>query len=270
MIKHNGNDAFLIRWSSSCVLMYINLTVIFTSKYVQKVTGKRGILTRHLTISCQIHIYVALRRTYRTATQSSPEKYMYITEDLPVNNTRRFFKKRPGLPHRSQPIRERWRRRAPPPTKRGGTQSGQWVGFKDSTSITHLNTRNKSKTRHFFLNLVDFFCFFFTPILLRQRFSTSTEAQACVFFSPMYTYILICYVSLSQFVRQRHAGEAGGGRRGGALVKVEFINTAGVCRCWWTPGIRWGGVFALLKTASGRKDGQHFKIRVMRLLIQAV
>lgn len=160
--KHNGNDAFLIRWSSSCVLMYINLTVIFTSKYVQKVTGKRGILTRHLTISCQIHIYVALRRTYRTATQSSPEKYMYITEDLPVNNTRRFFKKRPGLPHHSQPIRERWRRRAPPPTKRGGTQTGQWVGFKDSASIIHLNTRNKSKTRHFFLNLVDFFCFFYT------------------------------------------------------------------------------------------------------------
>lgn len=98
--------------------MYINLTVIFSSKYVQKVTGNRGILTRHLTISCQIHIYVALWRTYRTATQSSLEKSMYITEDLPVNNTRRFFKKRPELPHRSQPIRERRGRRAPPPTKK--------------------------------------------------------------------------------------------------------------------------------------------------------
>lgn len=30
------------------------------------------------------------------------------------------------------------------------------------------------------------------------------------------------------------------------------------------------GLFALLKTASGRKDGEHFKIRVMRLLIQSV
>lgn len=30
------------------------------------------------------------------------------------------------------------------------------------------------------------------------------------------------------------------------------------------------GVFALLKTASGRKDEEHFKIRVLRLLIQAV
>lgn len=70
----NGKDDFLIRWNSSCFLMYNNLTVIFTFKYVQKVTGNRGILTRHLTISCQIHIYVALQRTNRTATQSSLEE----------------------------------------------------------------------------------------------------------------------------------------------------------------------------------------------------
>lgn len=57
--------------------MYNNLTVIFTFKYVQKVTVNRRILTRHLTISCQIHIYVALQRTNGTATQSSLEE-MYV------------------------------------------------------------------------------------------------------------------------------------------------------------------------------------------------
>lgn len=220
--------------------MYINLTVIFTSKYVQKVTGNRGILTRHLTISCQIHIYVALWRTYRTATQSSPEKSMYITEDLSVNNTRRFFKKRPELPHRSQPIRERRGRRAPPPTKkrRGHTRDGgrglrtARPSFISTQEIRHITS---------FSTLWIFSCFFFLHRFCEDKGLVHLQNDRLVFFPPIYTYILIGYGSLSQFELQRHAGEAEGGRRGGALVKVEYINTAGVCRCWWTPGIRWRG-----------------------------
>lgn len=120
---------------------------------------------------------------------------MYIIEDLPVNNTRRFFKNRPDLLHRSQPIKERRRRRAPPPRKRGGTH-GTVVGFKDDREHLPFISTLQISLRHI-ISFSNFF-FFFTPILLRQRFSTSTEAHAWSFFL-IYIYIRIFWSAMVHF-----------------------------------------------------------------------
>lgn len=91
-------------------------------------TGNRRILTRLLTISCQIHIYISLQQTYRIETESSPEKSMYIKEDLSVNNTRNVSPKNlpGGFVYHPHPIRE-GQRRAPPPL-RGGRDTHGVVG----------------------------------------------------------------------------------------------------------------------------------------------
>lgn len=155
--------------------MYNNLTVIFTFKYVQKVTVNRRILTRHLTISCQIHIYVALQRTNGTATQSSLEE-MYVHHRGPsCKRHTTLLQKSSGnsasLPANGGAMKKKTKSSSSH-HMRWDTRDSGW-GLKDgrSTSTIHLNTTNKSKTRHFLLNLVDFlFVLFFYTDFVKTKF----------------------------------------------------------------------------------------------------
>lgn len=128
MIKHNGKYDFLIRWNSSCFLVYNNLTVIFTFKYVQKVTGNRRILTQHLTISCQIHIYVALQQTNRTATQSSLEE-IYVHHRGPSCKQYTTFLQKSTGPSASLPANQgaTKKKSSSSQEKRWDTRDSSWV-----------------------------------------------------------------------------------------------------------------------------------------------
>lgn len=112
--------------------------------------------------------------------------------------------------------------------RRGHIGDGGWSLGHQSTSIIHLNTRNKSKThtRSLPLSFVDFFffCQGFEWFCLDKRL-VHLQKHTLVFFSlsDLYIYI-IRYGSLSQFVLQHHTGERGWGVDGWrreALIKVE-------------------------------------------------
>ena len=143
-------------------------------------TGNRRILTRLLTISCQIHIYISLQQTYRIETESSPEKSMYIKEDLSVNNTQNVSpKKSTGGLRLPLPSDQRGTKMSSSPLtrRRGHTRGCGWGLGHQSTSIIQLNTRKKSKhIRPHFLSptFVDFFCQGFEWFCLDKKISTST------------------------------------------------------------------------------------------------
>lgn len=144
MIKHNGKDDFLIRWNSSCFLMYNNLIVIFTFKYVQKVTGNRRILTRHLTISCQIHIYVALQRTNRTATQSSLEE-IYVHHRGPSCKQHTTFLQKSTWSSASLPANEgamKKKKSSSSHEKRWDTRDSGW-GLRTAGHVRHSSQHYK-------------------------------------------------------------------------------------------------------------------------------
>lgn len=124
--------------------MYNNLTVIFTFKYVQKVTVNRRILTRHLTISCQIHIYVALQRTNGTATQSSLEE-MYVHHRGPSCKRHTTVLQKSSGPSASLPANGRSDEEEDeelllPPHEVG--HAGQWLGFKGRREHVHHSSQH--------------------------------------------------------------------------------------------------------------------------------
>lgn len=160
---------------------------------------------------------------------------MYITEDLPVNNTRRFFKNRPDLPHRSQPMKERRRRRrrrAPPPTKRGGTHgtvAGVWG--RRGTSAIHLNTTNKSKTHHFLLNLVDFLffgVFFFYTDFVKTKVQYIYRSTGLNFFSYIYVYFDLLWFTFTVCATTSH-------RRSGRRAERRRSCKSPVYKHCWCP-----------------------------------
>lgn len=185
-------------------------------------TGNRRILTRRLTISCQSHIYISLQQTYRIETQSSPEKSMYINEDLSVNNTQHVcLKIYQGFVYHSHPIGVA-QRRAPPPSLGGGDRNaGGGVEFRKPNHIHHSAQHQKRSkhTRLYLLSLtvVDIFCQGFCDFVQTKDQYIYISTRLYFFFSHI--FYIIRYGSLSQFVLRHHTGEGwgvdgqGGGKR---------------------------------------------------------